>query len=163
MWFVGTLPAEFALYPDYDSYGPTYTYPRDTCWIAVTPPWWDLYRTDIAAYNLVQVYTDPDPPFETWGGLPFGDLYQTQNVEFHAIFLPQDAYLAEHLHNINSPHNDVTLNFYGRDFLSDGIPLVGEFDLRGGDANGSNWVNLTDLGAVLSEFNQTGYPFPPPE
>jgi hypothetical protein len=56
-----------------------------------------------------------------------------------------------------------TLNFNGLDFLNAPAPLIGEFDLRAGDVNGSNKVTTTDLGAVLNQFGQAGATPPDPE
>jgi len=165
LWFWGTMPFEAGLYGDYGGYGPMYQEPRDSCYIAVSPPYWDTGRRDYAGYNLVRTtIIDPDT-LETWLGLPFGDNWPGSTCTFDVYFVGQDGYLPEHLHNIDGSGNDVQVDLTSQmaNFLFDGVPFMGEFDLRAGDVNLDASVNLIDLGAVLINYNAAGVALPTPD
>jgi hypothetical protein len=125
----------FQLSGDYGINGPTYDPPRDHVWLSIT----DGATTDI---NVMNVYTDPTS-LETWGGVGFGG---ANAGPFDIAFMKQDGYLTETAVG-QLPNLTIAM---------DCTPVTYVYNLRGGDANGDDAVNLVDLGVVLTNFNQVG-------
>jgi hypothetical protein len=133
--FYGKLPWMYQLSGDYGINGPTYDGERNKVWLSVS----NGTTTDL---NLMTVYTNPTT-LETWGGVPFGG---ANSGPFDIKFMKQDGYLSETA-VAQTPNLALAM---------DCTPVTYVFNLRGGDANGDNAVNLVDLGVVLTNFNQVG-------